>query len=181
MIRAAIYVRFFSDMKSDRSIDDQVALCREVCAREGMAVVSTFEDRAISGSSAINRPGFQALLRATEVRAFDVIVAEDVDRISRDLSDWHAARKRLDFLGVTIHVASGKVGKIDGALRADGRNVPRKPRFAHPARPRGRHPRWPPRRWPSLWLQAGVGPFWRTRRHRRRHRRPYDRRPHEGI
>lgn len=118
MIRAAIYARFSSDLQSDRSIDDQIALCREVCAREGMEVVSTFEDRAISGSSAINRPGFRAMLRAAGSRSFDVIVAEDVDRISRDQADWHAARKELDFLGIAIHVATGKVGKLDGALRA---------------------------------------------------------------
>lgn len=118
MIRAAIYARFSSDLQNDRSIDDQIALCREVCGREGMSVVSTFEDRAISGSSALNRPGFIAMMRAAEARAFDVVVAEDVDRISRDQGDWHAARKRLDFLGIAIHTATGKVGKLDGALRA---------------------------------------------------------------
>jgi site-specific DNA recombinase len=75
--------------------------------------VLTFCDREISGASIINRPGFQDLMRAAEARRFDVIVAEDVDRISRDQGDWHAARKRLDFLGIAIHTASGKVGKLD--------------------------------------------------------------------
>jgi site-specific DNA recombinase len=118
MIRAAIYARFSSDLQSDRSVEDQITLCREVCAREGMAVVSTFEDRAVSGASAVNRPGFRAMMQAAEARMFDCLVAEDVDRISRDQGDWHAARKRLDFLGITIHTAGGKVGKLDGALRA---------------------------------------------------------------
>ena len=58
MTRAAIYARFSSDRQKDRSIDDQFALCRDLCAREEMAVISTFEDRAISGSAAVNRPGF---------------------------------------------------------------------------------------------------------------------------
>jgi site-specific DNA recombinase len=40
-----------------------------------------------------------------------------MDRIFRDQADYHAARKSLDFLGVTFHTASGKVSKIDGALR----------------------------------------------------------------
>ena len=118
MIRAVIYARFSSDRQKDRSIDDQVALCRDLCAREGMAVISTFEDRAISGSAAVNRPGFQALLQAAEARLLDVIVAEDMDRIFRDQADYHNARKRLDFLGITLHTATGKVGTIDGALRA---------------------------------------------------------------
>ena len=118
MIRAAIYARFSSDLQSDKSIDDQIALCRDVCAREGMAVISTFEDRAISGTASINRPGFQALMRAAEAGLFDVIVAEDMDRIFRDQADYHNARKRLDHVGVAIHTVGGKVGKLDGALRA---------------------------------------------------------------
>jgi site-specific DNA recombinase len=118
MIRAAIYTRYSSDLQNDKSIEDQVALCRDVCANNGFAVVQTFEDRAISGTSTANRPGFNAMMRAAEARTFDVLVAEGVDRISRDQGDWHAARKRLDFLGIHIHTATGKVGKLDGALRA---------------------------------------------------------------
>jgi len=118
MIRAAIYARFSSDRQNDRSVDDQIASCRELCAREGFTVVLTFCDREISGGSTVNRPGFQDLMRAAEALRFDVIVAEDVDRISRDQGDWHTARKRLDFLGIAIHTSSGKVGKLDGALRA---------------------------------------------------------------
>ena len=118
MIRAAIYARFSSDRQKDRSIDDQIALCRDVCAREGMAVISTFEDRAISGTGAVNRPGFQALMRAAESKLFEVVVTEDMDRLFRDQADYHTVRKRLDHLGVSIHTASGKVGKLDGALRA---------------------------------------------------------------
>lgn len=81
-------------------------------------MISTFEDRAISGTGAINRPGFQALMRAAEARLFDVIVAEDLDRVFRDQADYHTARKHLDHLGVSLHTVSGKVGKLDGALRA---------------------------------------------------------------
>ncbi|MGJ4972862.1 recombinase family protein [Bradyrhizobium sp. HKCCYLRH1073] len=118
MIRAAIYARYSSDRQKDRSIEDQIALLREMCAREGMAVVSTFEDRQVSGSGAINRPGFQSLMRAAEAQLFDVIVAEDMDRLFRNQADYHTSRERLDFLGIHIHTASGKVGKLDGSLRA---------------------------------------------------------------
>ncbi|WFU19411.1 recombinase family protein [Bradyrhizobium sp. CB3481] len=112
------YARYSSDRQKDRSIEDQNAMLRELCAREGMAVVIVFEDRAISGAGAINRPGFQALMRAAEAQLFDVIVAEDMDRLFRDQADYHTTRKHLDHLGVAIHTASGKVGKLDGALRA---------------------------------------------------------------
>ena len=45
MIRAAIYARFSSDRQNDKSVDDQIASCRELCAREGFAVVQMFSDR----------------------------------------------------------------------------------------------------------------------------------------
>ncbi|WP_247456508.1 recombinase family protein [Bradyrhizobium sp. 166] len=109
---------FFFGPSERKSIEDQAALCRDVCAREGMAVVLTFEDRAISDTATANRPGFQSLMRAAEAKLFDVLVIEDVDRLSRDQGDYHSARKRFDFLGINIHAAAGKVGKLDGALRA---------------------------------------------------------------
>ena len=118
MKRAAIYARFSSDLQSDRSIDDQIAMCREIAARERFAIVASFEDRATSGASTLNRPGFLAMMRAAERRDFDVIIAEDIDRVSRDQGDYHAARKKLEFYGVSLHTASGTVSRLDGSLRA---------------------------------------------------------------
>lgn len=118
MKRAAIYARFSSDRQKDRSVEDQIVLCRDLCDRAGMQVVTTFEDRQISGSSAANRPGFQSLMRAAEAQLFDVIVAEDMDRVFRSQADYHNARRRLDFLGIGLHTAGGEVGELDGALRA---------------------------------------------------------------
>lgn len=118
MIRAAIYARYSSDQQKDRSIEDQFALLRDMCARDGMAIVSTFEDRQISGAGIINRPGFQSLMRGAEAQFFDVIVVEDMDRLFRNQADYHNSRERLDFLGIQIHTASGKIGRLDGSLRA---------------------------------------------------------------
>jgi site-specific DNA recombinase len=57
-------------------------------------------------------------MRAAAAKVFDVVVTEDMDRIFRDQADYHAARKELDFLGITIHSATGKVTKIDPAPTA---------------------------------------------------------------
>src|SRR6516165_9686556 len=62
MIRAAIYARFSSDRQNDRSVDDQIASCRELCAREGFAMVQVFSDREMSGAFTVNRPDFQAIV-----------------------------------------------------------------------------------------------------------------------
>src|SRR5258708_12777427 len=98
MIRAAIYARFSSENQNDKSIEDQIVLCRELCAGEGLKVVAVFDDRAISGTSVANRPGFQKMMRAAEAKSFDVLVAEYIDRISRDQVDWHTPPNTLQFL-----------------------------------------------------------------------------------
>ena len=118
MKRAAIYARFSSDRQKDRSIEDQVALCRDTGAREGFAIIHVFEDRALSGASTANRPGFLELMRAARSRAFDVLIVEDIDRLARDQADFHDARRTFDFNDIAIHTATGKVSRIDGSLRA---------------------------------------------------------------
>jgi site-specific DNA recombinase len=118
MKRAAIYARFSSDLQNDRSIEDQIALCSTICERCGYEVVAVYQDRALSGTSTARRNGFLAMMQAASAGLFELIVAEDVDRIARDQADWHAARKRLDFLGVKVHTPGGVVGRLDGSVRA---------------------------------------------------------------
>ena len=68
-MRTVIYARFSSTLQNARSIEDQVALCRERCDREGWEVVDVFTDFAISGAAGIDegaRPGLNALLARVE-------------------------------------------------------------------------------------------------------------------
>jgi hypothetical protein len=98
MKRAAIYARFSTDMQNERSIEDQVALC-DYAARQNLAVVATFEDRALSGASLRNRPGIQELLVRAKTRGFEAIIVESMSRVGRDQEDRAAIRKRLKSLG----------------------------------------------------------------------------------
>jgi site-specific DNA recombinase len=119
MNRAVIYARYSTDLQNDRSIEDQIALCRAYAERTKLTVVGEYADRAQSGSSAVNRHGWQKLMRDADGRGFDVVIAEDLDRISRDEADYHTARKRLAFLDIKIHGAhSGEVTGIEGSVRA---------------------------------------------------------------
>lgn len=123
MKRAAIYARFSSDLQRDKSIDDQIALCREACERGGLAVVATFTDRGISGASTKNRPGFQSMMRSAEERAFDVLIAEDVDRISRDQAERADISEKLASAAsegrrIALHPAAVK--SLRGRSRSSG-------------------------------------------------------------
>jgi site-specific DNA recombinase len=117
--RAAIYARYSTDLQNERSIEDQLALCHREAERSGLLVVDTYSDAAASGACTINRQGWLNLMRDAEAKRFDVVLAEDVDRISRDEADYHAARKLLAFHDIEIWDArNGKVTGIEGSVRA---------------------------------------------------------------
>jgi site-specific DNA recombinase len=105
MKRAVIYSRFSSDLQSDRSIDDQLALCREISKRDGMKIVAEYEDRARSGASMHGRTGISKILEAATAKMFDVLIVESLDRISRDQADTASIFKTLNFHGVRILTA----------------------------------------------------------------------------
>ena len=59
-LRAAIYARFSSDLQRDRSIDDQIAVCRDYAARHGFHC-GGFSDRAVTGARATAAPASAAV------------------------------------------------------------------------------------------------------------------------
>ena len=117
MTRAAIYTRFSSRMQREASIEDQERLCRERAEREGWEVAALFADRALSGASML-RPGLQALLEAASAGSIDVVIAEALDRLSRDQADIAALFKRLSFAGVRIvTLAEGEITELHVGLK----------------------------------------------------------------
>lgn len=100
--RAAVYARFSTDLQSDRSIDDQLALCRQWAARNDYAVVETYADRARSGTSVLGRDGLFRLLEDARAGRFQSIIVEALDRLSRDQEDLAGIYKRMTFLGIEI-------------------------------------------------------------------------------
>lgn len=115
--RAAIYARYSSDNQREASIEDQVRLCRELITREGWALAEVFHDAAISGSTEF-RPGYQALLEGARQKRFDVVVAEALDRLSRDQADTALLFKHLKFFGIQIFTrAEGQITELHVGLK----------------------------------------------------------------
>ena len=69
--------------------------------RQGWTIAEEYSDHAVSGTTLL-RPGFQALMRDALNRRFDVVLAESLDRFSRDQEDTAGLFKRLTFAGVNI-------------------------------------------------------------------------------
>jgi site-specific DNA recombinase len=100
-MRVAIYARYSSDNQRDASIADQVRVCREFAERQRWSVAREYSDHAVSGATLL-RSGFQALMRDALNCHFDVVLAESLDRFSRDQEDTAGLFKRLTFAGVNI-------------------------------------------------------------------------------
>ncbi|MFZ8951792.1 MAG: recombinase family protein [Alphaproteobacteria bacterium] len=116
--RAVIYARYSSDLQSDASIEDQVRLCEERLQSEGNKVVQVYQDRAISGGSVQNRDGIQRLMEAVRLGGVDLVMAEALDRLSRDQEDIAAIFKRLQFAGVTLTtLAEGEISELHIGLK----------------------------------------------------------------
>jgi len=116
--RAALYARFSSDLQKDRSIDDQLALCRVHAQRESLKVVATFADRAKSGATLFDRQQLWELMQAAKRKEFDVLVVEALDRLSRDQEDLPGIYKRLEFAGVKIRTCNeGETTKLHIGIR----------------------------------------------------------------
>ncbi|MDG5497919.1 recombinase family protein [Niveispirillum sp. BGYR6] len=101
-MRAAIYARYSSDQQSASSIEDQIRICRERALRQGWKVAGCYKDAATSGASMVGRAGIQALLRDAQSGAIDIVLAEALDRLSRDQADIAILHRQLTFLGIKI-------------------------------------------------------------------------------
>ncbi|WP_429067742.1 recombinase family protein [Bosea sp. OAE752] len=117
-MRAAIYARFSTDLQSDRSVEDQVALCRPHADRLGFTVTGVFADRAASGASIHGRPDYQRLIGLALAGQFDVILTEDLDRLSRNLADIARLYETAQFAGVKlVTVADGEITEMHIGLK----------------------------------------------------------------
>ncbi|MGH6738608.1 MAG: recombinase family protein, partial [Bradyrhizobium sp.] len=118
MLKAVIYARYCSDNQRVASIEDQFRVCREHAGRERWQIIDTYQDAAISGASVILRPGVLTLLQDAQRGRFDIVLAEALDRISRDQADVATLFKHLRFGGVQIvTLAEGEISELHVGLK----------------------------------------------------------------
>ena len=116
-MKVAIYARVLVGQPAREMIADQLRVCRDFASRQGWTVVQEFTDHAISGATLL-RSGFQALMRDALNQRFDVVLAEALDRFSRDQEDTAGLFKRLTFAGVSIvTLAEGDITHLHVGLK----------------------------------------------------------------
>ena len=120
-MRTVIYARFSSNLQNSRSIDDQVAVCRERCEAEGWTIVDIFRDYAIGGGAGVNetqRPGMFDMLELVERGGIEQVLADSTSRIARNQGDAHHIRERINFAGARIFtLADGEINALTGGIK----------------------------------------------------------------
>lgn len=115
--RVGIYARYSSDLQSDTSIEDQRRLCSDLAKSKNWEVVEHYGDAGLSGASLV-RSGIQALIADALAGKFDIVLAEALDRLSRDQEDIGGVYKRMEFAGVKIVTLSeGEVSSLHIGLK----------------------------------------------------------------
>jgi len=91
---------------------------KEHASRKGWHIVETYADHGLSGAAMV-RPGIQALMRDASEHRFDIVLAEALDRLSRDQEDTAHTYKRLTFFECRIHtLAEGDVDILHVGLKS---------------------------------------------------------------
>ena len=99
MGRAVIYARFSCSKQREASIEDQIRVCSEWCAKNGYLIVRTYSDYAMSGRTD-ERPQFQEMI--ANAGESDIVLVYMMDRFSRDIYDAPIYKKKLRDKGVKV-------------------------------------------------------------------------------
>ena len=114
--RVAIYARYSTEHQNPLSVRDQIEMCRDRAAREGWTVVEEYSDAALTGTSNA-RPGYARLQADLRSGRFDIVLADSLDRISRDPEHLTRFAKLCRFDDIELHsVKNGQATMMEVGL-----------------------------------------------------------------
>ena len=115
-MKAVIYARYSSDSQREESIEGQLRECTEYAERNGITILRSYIDRALSARTA-DRPEFQRMIKDSEKGLFDIVLIWKLDRFSRDRYDSAHYKHILKKNGVKVvsakeNISNGPEGII---------------------------------------------------------------------
>ncbi len=81
-----IYARYSSDNQREESIEGQLRECKAFAEKNGIRVIDSYIDRALSAKTD-NRPQFQQMIKDSSKGLFDVVIVWKLDRFARNRYD----------------------------------------------------------------------------------------------
>ena len=98
---AVIYARYSSDNQKEESIDGQLRECKSYAERNGIKIINSYIDRALSAKTD-NRPQFQKMIHDSSRKLFDIILVWKLDRFARNRYDSAHYKNMLRKNGVKV-------------------------------------------------------------------------------
>ena len=116
MKRAVLYLRV---SKQDQKIENQRAELERVANARGWRIVGTFKDEGISGAFGREvRAQYDAMLKQGVQAKYDVVLAWDVSRLSRSLSELVSTLDELHACGIDLYLHQQAVDTTTPAGKA---------------------------------------------------------------
>ena len=118
---AVIYARYSSERQNEQSIDGQLTVCHKFAEDNGLTILDTYIDRAMTGTND-NRAAFQQMLSDAEKPvAWDIVLVYALDRFGRDSIEISVNKYRLRKANKMLISATQRTSlNIDGTKNLDG-------------------------------------------------------------
>jgi len=126
--KCGVYARYSSESQHPASIEDQLLACQRCAEQHGWTINegNIYKDAALSGMGVQHRPEYRRLLDAvaSPSRPFDILLVDDLSRLSRDAAETLRLVQVLQHEGIKlISVADGietgnKNSKLAFSLKA---------------------------------------------------------------
>ena len=72
---AVIYARYSCDAQTEQSIEGQLHVCKEYAERNGIVILDTYIDRAMTGTND-NRPDFQRMIKESAKKLWNYVIVK---------------------------------------------------------------------------------------------------------
>ena len=101
MKTAVIYARYSSTNQTEQSIEGQVHVCEDYAKRNGIIIVDSYIDRAISGTTD-ERESFQRMLKDSNNKKWNYVLVYKLYRFARNKYESAIHRKHLKDNGIKL-------------------------------------------------------------------------------
>ena len=109
-MKGVIYARYSSDNQREESIEGQLRECNAYAEKQGITIVGTYIDRALSAKTD-NRPSFLKMISDSSKGNFDVIIVWKLDRFARNRYDSAHYKAQLRKNGVKVISATESISE----------------------------------------------------------------------
>ncbi len=116
MKRAVLYARV-STTNHGQTTQNQLVVLREVCQRQGWAIVQELSDEVSGSKGREDRAGFDALLKGVTRGTYDVVLAWSIDRLGRSITHLVEFMNLLNASRVDLYIHQQAVNTATPAGR----------------------------------------------------------------